>query len=216
MTTNQIFKLIFKNDLRLNELSEENTSTSKKNAQASILDFMKPDPTFSKLHFSGTNLETEQFGLDTLSNYATLVGAIQVGLDSDTFITDKSIHNRLDTAIQSIEVGERFVIPTLNTQKGNPEILETITNLELKALLEQEYLVFYKAPARNGFDLILFSKKNIYRDLFPHLKELVPNAFRFFSINGKKFNTERHFYFETWTLSYPPHGFEEVFPETIL
>ncbi len=216
MNTSQIFKLIFKHDLRLNELSEENTSSTNNKPEASVLDFMKPDPTFSKLHFSGSNLEAEQFGLDTLSNYATLVSAIQKGLDSDTFITDESIHNTLDAAIQSIEVGERFVVPTHNISEENPEIIETISNLELKSLLEQEYLVFYKAPARNGFDLFLFSKKNIYRDLFPHLQKLVLTAFRFFSINGKKFNTERHFYFETWTLSQPPHGFEEVFPETIL
>tara|TARA_R110002096_G_scaffold326134_4_gene520051 strand:- start:1280 stop:1930 length:651 start_codon:yes stop_codon:yes gene_type:complete len=216
MNTSQIFKLIFKHDLRLNELSEENTSSTNNKPEASVLDFMKPDPTFSKLHFSGSNLEAEQFGLDTLSNYATLVSAIQKGLDSHTFITGESIHNTLDAAIQSIEVGERFVVPTHNISEENPEIIETISNLELKSLLEQEYLVFYKAPARNGFDLFLFSKKNIYRDLFPHLQKLVPTAFRFFSINGKKFNTERHFYFETWTLSQPPHGFEEVFPETIL
>ena len=216
MNESQIFKLIFKHDLLLNELSEDNTSALQKNAEASILDFMKPDPTYSKLHFAGTNLEAEQFGLNTLSKYSSVVEAIQKGLSINTFITEADIHTTLDTAVQSIEVWERFVAPTQNIQEENPELLKTTSQLELKSLLEQEYLVFYKAPARNGFDLILFSKKNIYRDLFPHLQELVPSAFRFFSINGKKFNTERHFYFETWTLSHPPHGFEEVFPETIL
>jgi hypothetical protein len=52
--------------------------------------------------------------------------------------------------------------------------------------------------------------------MFYPLQKLVPETFRFFSINGKKFRTERHFYFETWTLEKPPHGFEEVFPETVL
>ncbi len=216
MNSTQIFKLIFKHDLRLNELSEENDSASPKHSEASVLDFMKPDPTFSQLHFSGSDLEAEQFSLDSLSNYAELIEAIQLGLASEAYIVQHNTHSKLDAAIKAIEIGERIVIPSKKDPQENQELLEKAPNLELKVLLEDGHSVLYKAHARNGFDLFLFSKKNIYRDLFPHLQKLVPSAFRFFSINGKKFNTERHFYFETWTLSQPPHGFEEVFPETIL
>jgi hypothetical protein len=35
-------------------------------------------------------------------------------------------------------------------------------------------------------------------------------------MNGKRITSERKFYFETWALSQPPHGIEEVFPETVL
>ena len=87
---------------------------------------------------------------------------------------------------------------------------------ELKEALEDKFIVVYKEQAKNGFDLHLFSKKNIYTDMFYPLQELVPDNFRFFSINGKKFRSERHFYFETWTLDRPPHGFEEVFKESVL
>jgi hypothetical protein len=76
--------------------------------------------------------------------------------------------------------------------------------------------VIYKEQAKNGFDLHMFSKKNIYTKFFHPLQNMLPDAFRFFSINGKKFRSERHFYFETWTLARPPHGFEEVFPESVL
>ncbi len=216
MNNTQILKLIFKHDLRLNELSEENSSNSAKQPEASILDFMKPDPTFSRLQFSGSDLETEHFSLDSLSNYSLLIEAIQKGLNSDIFITQKNTCNNLEVAIQETGIGERILIPSGSDPQKNRELLETASNMELKTLLDQEHIVLYKAQARNGFDLFLFSKKNIYRNLFPHLQMLVPSSFRFFSINGKKFNTDRHFYFETWTLSQPPHGFEEVFPETIL
>ena len=87
---------------------------------------------------------------------------------------------------------------------------------ELREVLENEFVVIYKEQAKNGFDLHLFSKKNIYTKFFFPLQSMLPDAFRFFSINGKKFRSERHFYFETWTLARPPHGFEEVFPESVL
>jgi hypothetical protein len=44
----------------------------------------------------------------------------------------------------------------------------------------------------------------------------VDDEFRFFSMNGKRINSERTFYFETWALDRPPHGIEEVFTETVL
>ncbi|MDZ7806392.1 MAG: hypothetical protein U5K71_04670 [Gracilimonas sp.] len=86
----------------------------------------------------------------------------------------------------------------------------------LRKTIDHGHIVIYKVLSKDGFDLQIFSKKNVYRDMFFPLQKLVPDHFRFFSINGKKFNTERHFYFETWTLNRPPHGFEEVFPETVL
>jgi len=76
--------------------------------------------------------------------------------------------------------------------------------------------VIYKEQAHHGYDLHLFSMENIYPALFDALKPLVDDQFRFFSINSKRMGSERHFYFETWTLENPPHGAEEVLPETVL
>lgn len=86
----------------------------------------------------------------------------------------------------------------------------------IASTLEKNQLVLYKEVAHDGFDLHLFSKKNLYRVLFDSLKPLVSDDFRFFSMNGKRITSERKFYFETWALEQPPHGIEEVFPETIL
>lgn len=86
----------------------------------------------------------------------------------------------------------------------------------IASTLEENQLVLYKETAHDGFDLHLFSKKNLYREFFTALKPLVSDDFRFFSMNGKRITSERKFYFETWALSQPPHGIEEVFPETVL
>ena len=86
----------------------------------------------------------------------------------------------------------------------------------IASTLEKNHLVLYKEIAHDGFDLHLFSKKNLYRALFDSLKPLVSDDFRFFSMNGKRITSERKFYFETWALEQPPHGIEEVFPETTL
>jgi len=86
----------------------------------------------------------------------------------------------------------------------------------IASTLEENQLVLYKETAHDGFDLHLFSKKNLYREFFTALKPLVSDNFRFFSMNGKRITSERKFYFETWALSQPPHGIEEVFPETVL
>ena len=216
MNSSQIFKLIFKHDLRLNELVDNNTVTSREDAEASILDFMTPDPTYSRLHFSGTDLETEKFGINTLTEYASIIEAIERGLSAHSYSANNETYSTFIEAIQSIEVNQGvFISPNQNATKELPSI-EMDTDFGLKFLLENEFIVVHKVAAPTGFDLVLYSKENVYFDLFPHLQNLVPDAFRFFSINGKKFNTERHFYFETWTLARPPHGFEEVFPETVI
>lgn len=119
-------------------------------------------------------------------------------------------------AIEAIKVSESIIASLTEPAEERLPSIENEDDYGLKFLLENEFLVFHKVAAPNGFDLVLYSKENVYFNLFPHLHKLVPDAFRFFSINGKKFNTERHFYFETWTLARPPHGFEEVFPETVV
>ena len=87
---------------------------------------------------------------------------------------------------------------------------------ELAHILKTGAYVLYKEQAHHGYDLHLFSMDNIYPTLFEQLKPVVSDEFRFFSINSKRMGSERHFYFETWTLDNPPHGAEEVLAETVL
>lgn len=215
-----IFKVIFEHDIRLDKLAERG---EKLPDTATIEDFMKPDPTFSKIYLTGTDLAIKQFGLSVLHAYPRILEKLQEGFNASDFRTVKGNHKHLPDAVDAIKTGEVIVINGEKADLDNIPALFVDDNsnvghlkTELKTFLEKDAIVIYKEKAQNGFDLHIFSRENIYKDLFFPLKELVPDSFRFFSINGKRVSSERHFYFETWTLNKPPHGFEEVFPETVL
>jgi hypothetical protein len=222
--TTDIFKLIFHHDQRLEDLSSPVSPDNPKQMKSSLQDFMKPDPTYSRFYFSGTDLQNERFGLNVLSSYEKLIDAIETAFQGFNLITREAYFSTLNEAIGSLNTGETIIL-SKDKDLNNIDIadLEIKVNDEsgyrkdpLKKAVDAGHIIIYKVQAKDGFDLQMFSRKNVYRDLFYPLQKLVPDHFRFFSINGKKFNTERHFYFETWTLDRPPHGFEEVHPESVL
>ncbi|MEO9887515.1 MAG: hypothetical protein ABJR05_09080 [Balneola sp.] len=222
MNNSQILKLIFHHDQRLDQLQDRNANRTKEQIESTLADFMKPDPTYSRLYFTGTDLDEEKFGINVLSEYDGFISALEEGLETKNYQTHSGDFDSLDEAISSLELGEVIVV---GDKKADFDIsslhIDTNSNVghlksELKEVLEAGFVVIYKEQAKDGFDLHLFSKKNIYPTFFHPLQNMLPDAFRFFSINGKKFRSERHFYFETWTLARPPHGFEEVFVESVL
>ncbi len=222
MNNSQILKLIFHHDQRLDQLQDRNANRTKEQIESTLADFMKPDPTYSRLYFTATDLEKEEFGLNVLEEYNGFVSALEQGLDTGNYQTHSGDFDSLNEAISSLELGE---VVLFGDKKVDFDIsslhIDTNSNVghlktELREVLENDFVVIYKEQAKDGFDLHLFSKKNIYNKFFRPLQNMLPDAFRFFSINGKKFRSERHFYFETWTLDRPPHGFEEVFPESVL
>jgi len=222
MNNHQIFKLIFHHDQRLDKLADRNANRSKEQIESTLADFMKPDPTYSRLYFTATDLKKEVFGLNVLDEYDGVIQSLETGLDTKSFITSDIEFESLNEAINSIDYGKVVAIGSNASDFDLASLhIDTNSNVghlksELKEALEQGLVIIYKEQAKNGFDLHLFSKKNIYTQFFHPLQNMLPEAFRFFSINGKKFRSERHFYFETWTLDKPPHGFEEVFPESVL
>lgn len=214
-----IFKLIFHHDQRLSKLDDQDSPVNPKKMESSLEDFMKPDPTFSSFYFSGTDLNEERFGLNVLEAYDRVINALQMAFPDIQIFTHTNKYPSIKDAVEAIDLNEALVLS--NEDKIDLDIsdLNTKKNSHKKTLkksLETGHMILYKVPARNGFDLLMYSQKNVYREMFFPLQKLVPDHFRFFSINGKKFNTERHFFFETWTLDRPPHGFEEVHPETVL
>ncbi|MDR9418718.1 hypothetical protein [Gracilimonas sp.] len=218
-----IFKLIFQHDQRLDKLAERNTCDNPKEMESTLEDFMKPDPTYSKFYLTGTDLANERFGLNMLSAYEEVIGALETAFPDKSIFTQKAQFPSLRKAIQDLELGKVFILSdneeiNLDISTLHIDVNSNVGHLkeELKEALEAGQIVVYKEQAKDGFDLHIFSKKNVYREMFFPLQKLVPDHFRFFSINGKKFRSERHFYFETWTLDRPPHGFEEVHPETVL
>lgn len=218
-----IFKLFFNHDQRLDELAKRNANKTKDEVEASLQDFMNPTPTFSKFYITGTRLQEEEFGLNRLAKYDQIKQQLDSVFDGKHIYTKDDDYSTLGKAVHNIQVGEVIIISSDNSEVPDIASLEidaesNVGHLkdELREVLMEGHQVMYKEQAHHGFDLHLFSKKNIYPKLFEAMKELVDDSFRFFSINSKRMGSEKHFYFETWTLDRPPHGAEEVFPETVL
>ncbi len=220
MSSQQLFKLIFLHDQRLDELAERGAGIKE---NSTLEDFLRPDPTYSKLYFTGTDMRTEKFGLSVLNSYERIVSVLENGLQPCQFFTASQKFNSLSDAISSLEIGD--VIVAGNDESVIQEIpklqLDENSNVghiksELKSMLQKDDVIIFKEKSHDGFDLHMFSKNNIYTNFFYGLQKMVPDHMRFFSINGKRVRSERFFYFETWTLNQPPHGFEEVFPESVL
>ncbi|MGF1668860.1 MAG: hypothetical protein ACFCU6_00315 [Balneolaceae bacterium] len=216
-----IFKLIYEHDLRLDALRERHTDRNNPDTLQSIEQFLRPDPTYSKFYLTGTRIDEEKFGLNTLQNSVKIIHALDEALGSKICQTASSRYSSLSEFIFDEQIGSAIVL------SEEPAAESEITGLDiddnsnvghrkekLAEVLSAGHMVLYKEKAKNGFDLHLFSKDNIYNALFYPLQKLVSDDFRFFSINGKRINSERNFYFETWTLARPPHGAEEVFSDT--
>ena len=218
-----IFKLFFEHDLRLDDLGERNTGAEPKTGP-SIEEFLKPDPTYSKFYLTGTLLDNEpRFGLNILQNYATVEERLEEIFSGFSYATAHGEHESLREAISVIDTGEVVLISVDSDHAKDPSPLhvDPDSNVghfksELRDLLTEGMKVLYKENAHHGYDLHLFSEKNIYEQLFYPFRDLVGDTFRFFSINSKRIRSERKFYFETWTLENPPHGAEEVRSETVL
>lgn len=208
MSATDILKLIFHHDQRLSELSKNTVEDS---ASDPLSLFTKPDPTFSSFYFSGTDLEHAKFGLNNLEHSGKVMEVINAAL-SRQFQQGAEQPHMLRDQIESMQTGSaaRF------SKKGWQQMNALPEGETVRALLERGDALIIKKNAEHGFDIQILMMTNIYTLFFYPLQQMLPHAFRFFSINGKRLKNEKYFYFETWSLSKPPHGFEEVFPESVL
>jgi len=217
-----IFKLIYEHDLRLDALRERHLDRSEQQTSSTLEDFLKPDPTYSKFYITGTDLSKVQFGLNCLKNYTDVVKAIEtVFHGKQLFLNNTAIS--FAQFLDQASIGEPLIITKRPESPWDVDKLRINDDnnvghikSEIAEVLKSDDYILYKEKAHQGFDLHLFSQKNIYKSLFYPLQKLVGDDFRFFSVNGKRIRSERKFYFETWTLNRPPHGAEEVFKETVL
>lgn len=219
-----LFKLIYEHDLRLDQLRERHLDRSVQEVGLSIEAFMKPGPTYSRFYISGTLMDEfgsdHKFGVDRLSSFPKVIDALETALKKYRIFFQNSWVD-LQEFIEKADIGDPAIL-TLKEQiewDTEPLRIDSESNVghrksELAEILEEDDLVLYKEPALQGFDFHLFSKKNIYPELFYPIQKLIRVDFRFFSINGKRVQSERKFYFEIWTLDRPPHGAEEVFKFT--
>ncbi|MEX0662743.1 MAG: hypothetical protein WEA58_07530 [Balneolaceae bacterium] len=217
-----IFKLIYEHDLRLDSLRERHTDRSKQDTSMSIEDFMKPDLTYSKFYFTGTRIKEQQFGINTLHLFDEIVKSLSDALKEYNLFTNAG-KGTLKSFANDISIGQPAILSKSDSISWDLStfVIDSNSNVghnkdAIADVLKTDDLLLYKEQAHNGFDFHLFSKNNIYREMFNPLQKLVSDQFRFFSMNGKRVTSERKFYFETWTLDRPPHGTEEVFKETVL
>ena len=217
-----IFKLFFNHDQRLDKLAKRNANKTKEEVEATLADFMKPDPTYSKFYITGTLLEEEQFGLNKLAKKEKVITSLDKVFADLKIYSGDGTFNSLSESLPALQIGNAMVIdtdnPSVDFEKLNIDEESNVGHKkeELSEILKSGAYVMYKEQAHHGFDLHLLSMENIYPSLFEAFQPLVDEQFRFFSINSKRMGSERHFYFETWTLDRPPHGAEEVFAETVL
>jgi len=223
-----IFKLIYQHDIRLDELKERPANREDRQPELSLEDFMKPDPTYSKFYLTGTLLNNEDdpvFGLNRIEKAVTVFNKLDESLGDYSLFYDNEPVEELSSMIDEVPLGKP-IVATVGSNPPPPDLEELYIDqqsnigqrkMALKALLTEGWIVIYKEKAHHGYDLHIFSEDNIYTHFFYPLQELTGNQqFRFFSVNGRRITSERKFYFETWTLARPPHGAEEVFPQTVL
>ncbi|MEX0680085.1 MAG: hypothetical protein WD097_01775 [Balneolales bacterium] len=96
----------------------------------------------------------------------------------------------------------------LDDHTGINELFGPLTHL-----LDKDHMVLITEKSHHGSDFQLFSRHNLFEKIFIEYQKMVRPEFRCFSINGKRVQNERYFYFETWTLDRPPHGFQEITPD---
>ena len=230
----RLFKVIFDHDLRLKDLLEPPADAQDRNdpnpaqAAASLEEFLKPDPTYSRLYLSGTRLDEELFGFDTLPESGDILGILQRNLPVHTVATAKGPRDPLSKALTEIQPGQALILQRDASETIFPDQVRALhlhsseeplaRRKALGRMLEKGHVVVFKEQAHHGYDLHIYSLINLYPLLFQDLKTLIAGSpdIRFFSINAKRMRSERMFYFEMWTLDRPPHGFEEVFPESVM
>jgi hypothetical protein len=213
-----LFKLLFEHDMLLDE-----GGSSPSGQAATLEDFLKPQPTFSRFYFSGTVLSERLFGLNQLQHFNKVIQGIDNALGKPAYNLKggQQMHGLLNV-LEASSVFDSFVVSNgrqvppvddlqLGIQTGVRQKMPVI-----RSLIGAGHIIIFIEKTDDGCDLHLFSRENIYPALFRELKPLVSPGFRFFSINGKRAKSDRLFFFETWTLDRPPHGFEEVFQETVL
>jgi hypothetical protein len=220
-----IFKLFFDHDKPLDTLTSHNNDELKKKTDSSFEDFLSPTSTYSRFYLMGTRPDEEKFGLNQLEKFDQILDGLNAVFDGFSIYSSIGMKAHLsdnikqlppDSAIILSEEKELDVSAELNQLISGGDLNKTHHQKELQDLLFEDCRLLFKERARDGYDLQLFSKENIYPKLFYPFQKLVDDSFRFFSVNSKRMRSEKHFYFETWTLDRPPHGAEEVFGDTVL
>lgn len=218
-----LFKLFYNHDLRLDNLNRNNDKTGGNDVEPSIKDFMSPTPTYSSFYLMGTHFPDEKIGLNQLGKVDQIIACLDNLFKDCHIFSPTDNHSKFDECIYQMPSGAGIVIMDKDTNDVSHSSLNLTEELDsnqrneqLNELLTAGNIVLFKEEAKDGYDLNLFTRQNIYPKLFSPLQKLIDDSFRFFSINSKRMRSQKDYYFDTWRLDRPPHGAEEVFQHTVL
>ena len=94
-----IFKLFFNHDQRLDKLAKRNANKTKDEVEATLSDFMNPEPTYSKFYITGTLLEEEQFGLNQLAKSKKVISQLDSVFSDQRIFSPKGTFDSLVASI---------------------------------------------------------------------------------------------------------------------
>lgn len=220
-----IFKISFHHDLLISELEKNNAPDAAADTDPLAI-FTKPEPTYSRIWFSGTQIHGDraQLGMQILANYPSLRDTIADALADLHLIQPQGGKNvaSIGEFIDQAKLNESLLLA--NQSFDYPPLPPTGIDFGLsnyKGLLADcmkvGFVVLTKAPSKNGFDLLLHAHTNLYTRFFEPLKALLPNDdLRIFSINLKRMDSEKKLFFELHNVNKAPHGAEEIHPESVL
>ncbi len=224
----------------------ENSRNRQNSRESSLEEFLRPQKTYNRYYFTGTRMPGQRFGFTGLDNYSDLLSRLDKilsrtmsmisssGNRPGTNKAERSEHtplwhhsnghtyDTLTSAAADLNAHDVLIGGSRpEEQYRNALVLDDHTGIRerfepLTKLLDQNHIIIITEKAHHGLDLHLFSRNNLYESIFSEYQQVTGPDLRYFSINGKRVSSERQFYFETWTLDRPPHGFQEVTPEARL
>ncbi len=225
-----ILKIIFEHDMTLEHLSgHDDPRNLQPDRKQTLASFLTPQKTYCRYYFTGTRLHENRFGLSVLQSWPVVQNMLSAVIDEYTQKStlsslewhrpDGTRHGSFREALEHLNPYD-FLISGSDSDKHTRDkmLIDDLTGIRerfepLTALLDRGHLVLLTEKAHHGSDLHLFSCDNLYESLFQGCQSIIGPDLRCFAINGKRVSSERHFYFETWTLDRPPHGFQEVTPD---
>lgn len=220
-----ILKICFHHDLPINDLDQSSDKAQVKQEADPLAAFMRPDPTYSLLWFTGTRIDGQQaqLGLQVLGHFPRIQEQIAAALGDLHLIQPKEgkKYSSVKDFVGRAEINECLLLA--NQAFDYPPLPPTGLNFGLsnyKSLLADcmrvGFVVLVKAPHKNGFDLMLHANQNLYGRFFEPFKSLSGGQdLRIFSINLKRMDKERKLFFELHNVQNPPHGAEEIVPESV-
>ncbi len=214
-----IFKLFFHHDLRLDQLTEQESQVE----EGTLEDFMTPTLTFSRFYLTGTLLDEEKIGLDRLENYPSILQQLDRAFGSYEKISGDP-ESSISAQLEQLQLRHAMIIAPGGAEKPSvsaDDLARTSPDMnsindELQEVLQSRAVILFKEKAEHGIDLQILSRDNIYELFFNAFRTLLSDNFRFFSINSKRIDSRKKFFFELNSLQRPPHGAEEVRDDTVL